>query len=649
MSKVYALFVGINKYVAVSPLNGCVEDISAIEKLFTTRIAPESLDLRVLRDAEATRSAIIDGFRTHLRRAQATDVALFYFCGHGSEEVCPREWERLEPSGMNQTIVPVDARTGDVFDIADKELSALIHEVASDGAHVVMIADSCHSGGNTRGVDDETGPAAGVARMTPAAEMRERTIEDYIDLARELYDPERILLHGPPQPRHVAIAACQGDELAKEFPLRPPRRGAFSVSFEEAVRALGPSATYVDLVNAVRMKVRDRAVEQVPNLFVSGGASGHDVFLGGHAGRADLTIDVDAAGRWWLSAGAIDGIPSPAQGSVTEVAIYQRGAFDDPTVTPTPIATAVVAEVLEDRARLNVNVMTAPLDAARQYIGAITRLGTPGLNLVIEAFPGAEDAAVRVGAHLAGSSPLFAVVDRAGTAPAVTVVVANDSVDVRGDDGTPLTGLRYALDDAGLHALAASCIHLARWYGLRDLAPAGSRLNGQVRIELVPVGAGEKTVPDHRRAHAASNGSVALQYEGEKGARVQCRLRNDSMERLYVVLLDLTDSFACSTLFADWIPEGGTGMAFGGKAFRMTIPEWRDASVRSTTDYFKVVAAISDFDPERWTLPALLGPPKVSATRDAGAVDEEEEAPVRTADGPDAFWGTSLLKVVTTR
>ncbi len=647
MSKVYALFVGINKYQAVGSLHGCVEDINAMEVLFKERM-PDALELLTLRDEKATRAAIIDGFQTHLRRAGATDFALFYYCGHGSLEYAPSEWKKLEPSGMNQTLVPVDARTSGVYDLADKELSALIHEVAAGGAEVVVITDSCHSSGNTRGGEDETNPNAGVGRMTAAAQTRARTLDDYLPLARELYHPDKVATDGPPQPRHIAIAACQDTEIAKEFPLAPPpRRGAFSLAFEETVKALGPQASYVDIVNAVKMKVRDRAAEQVPSLYFTGGANGHNMFLGGQAGRIDLTIDSDAAGRWWLSAGAIDGIPSPAQGNVTEVAIYERGAFDGATTPPTPVATAVVAEVLGDRARLKPSPADA-LKAAKQYIGAITQLGgAAALQVVIETAAGAEEAVQRVRDGIKGSSPLFDVVDRVGAVPVVTLAVSGDAVQVKGTDGALLAGLRYALDKAGLEKLTAACIHLASWHRVRDLEPKGSRLNGQVRIELVPVAAGEKTAPDDAKPHAAPGGNVSLSYAEGKPPRVQCRLRNDSKERLYVALLDLTDSFASAKQFADWIPAGGTAYMLGGKAFSMTIPAWRDAAVRSATDYFKVVAAIEDFDPERWTLPALLGPPKGSATREV--VEDAAEAPVRTAEGIDAFWGTSVLKVETTR
>ena len=636
MPTVYALFVGINKYQNVRPLFGCVEDIDAIETFFSTRIAPESRAFVSLRDEEATREAIINGFRTHLSRAREDDVALFYYCGHGSTEPAPPEWKSFDPDGKNQTIIPVDARANGVYDIADKELTALIqgvHDAArSDRVQVVVIADSCHSGGNTRSVDD-----GGVGRMTAAAKAG-RTLEDYLPEARALFDPDRVASVGLPNPRHVALAACQSDEIAKEFPENPPpRRGAFTVAFEEAVRALGSTATYTGLINAIRMKVRERAAAQVPNLYVSGGASASDVFLGGQAGRNDLTVDHNKAG-WWLSAGAIDGIPSPAQGHVTTVAIYERGAPIATAAPATPVATAVVVDVEADRARLDVNPGGAPLDPSRQYIGTITSLDKPALQVVIEAAAGAEETARRLRSGLAGRSPLFAVVDNAGEEQSVTALVGTEAVQLQAG-GNSLAGLRYGLDDRGVAALASACEHLARWYQVRDLAPAGSRLNGQVGVELVPVGAAEKgaDVPADRPAMPAEDGSLTV----EKGTRVQIRLRNDSPERLYVALLQLDGAdFACGKMFADWIPAGGVGMVNGGKAMRMEI---LDDAVPSVTDYFKAIAAIEDFVPERWALSPLV----VRAGTRAAVADEDP--PTRGADGVEAFWGTTTLKVTTAR
>lgn len=637
MTTVHALLVGINEYVAVTKLHGCVADITAVETLLRARVPADALSLQVLHDGAATRAAIIDGFRTHLRKAVDGDIALFYFCGHGSQETCPPEWLALEPSGKNQTIVPVDARTGDVFDIADKELGALIHEVAASGAQVVTLFDSCHSGGVTRDLDDDGDPTGGVARMTAATTGRARTMADYLDVTRELYDPARIAAHGPPAPSHLAITACQHDQTAKEFPKQPPRRGAFTQAFEEALSALGPSSTYTDLVSAIRARVRDRATEQLPSLAAVGTATGGSLFLAGRAGRRDLTIDADAAGAWWLSQGAIGGVPAPESGAITSVAIFPRGAFDDPATTPVPVATAAVDFVATDRARLRLDPAAGPLDTTLQYLATITGLGLVALNVNVSGAPAEEVAAVTTA--LSAGSGLFAVNASSASTPTVAVQIEAGVARILGADGVPLPNQQFAVDAAGITSLNEACLHLARWYGTRDRTPIASTLNDKVTIEVVPMAAGETVAPVDRAALTPANGVVVLNYAGDRPPVVQFRLRNTASTRLYVALLDLTDSFGCSVKFNDWIPAGGVALAGGGKRYEMSFAGWRDPSFRATTDIMKVFAATEDFSTATLVLGSLLKPKTTGATREA--VEEEE---------PDSsFWGTTTVVVETRR
>jgi Caspase domain len=636
MPRIFALLVGINKYTAVPELHGCVDDINAVEALLTTRVEPAMLDMKVLRDADATRANIIDGFRTHLGRAGDGDITAFYFCGHGSEERCPAEWLVHEPSGMNQTIVPVDARTGDVFDIADKELSALIHDVSAKGAQVVTLFDSCHSGGVTRNVEDNSAARGGASRMTAASTARARTLADYLELARTLYDPARVATDGPPEPRHIAISACQHDQLAKEFPIAPPRRGAFTQAFEEAVHSLGPTATYIDLVTAIRTKVRDRADDQMPNLTVVGGAAATSRFLDGHAGRRDLTVGADAQGVWWLSAGVVDGVPDPAAGHTANVALHNRDAFAADSATAPRIATATVDLAREDRARLRITSNPAALNSATRYVGVITQLSAPAMHVLVSG--AATDDITRVREHLVPLGVQWSVVQSAVQGiPCITVLVAPDALTCADAAGAALPNLRFARTDDGIAGLAVACSHMAQWFSTRDRAPLGSSLNGRIAIDVVPVAAGEVSVPSDRPTMAATNGTLALQYAGDQGPRVQLRLRNTGADRLYVALLDLSDSFGCAVLFADWIPANSTAFVKGGKPLRMTIPAWRDPSVTLTTDWLKVFAARADFTPDTLTLPSLLAPQGAAGTRDL--VEEEDTS----------FWGTTMVKIETRR
>jgi uncharacterized caspase-like protein len=149
----FALLVGIDEYQPpVGRLNGCVNDIEEVDNVLRElardgRFVPS---LVTLKNAQATRAAIIEGFREHLAKAGPDDVALFYYCGHGSQEAAPSELWSLEPDRLNETLVCYDSRQEGSWDLADKELALLTSDVAKSGVHLVCILDCCHSGSGTR-------------------------------------------------------------------------------------------------------------------------------------------------------------------------------------------------------------------------------------------------------------------------------------------------------------------------------------------------------------------------------------------------------------------------------------------------------------------------------------------------------------------
>ena len=153
-STLYGLLVGINDYAGgVRSLRGCVNDVERLEEYLRrqNRDASRPPKLRKLLNHDATRAALVAGFREHLALAGPEDVVLFAFSGHGSQEAAPEEFWDIEPDHKNQTIVCYDSRAG-AWDLADKELSLLLAEVAGRGCrHIVAWLDCCHAGTGTRG------------------------------------------------------------------------------------------------------------------------------------------------------------------------------------------------------------------------------------------------------------------------------------------------------------------------------------------------------------------------------------------------------------------------------------------------------------------------------------------------------------------
>ena len=108
------------------------------------------MDIKLLINEQAIRENGIAGFRKHLQQASESDVALFYFSGHGSQEYAHEVFWNVEPDRLNETLVCYDSRALGGWDLADKELNFLIKEVSNNNAHVVVILDCAHSGSGTR-------------------------------------------------------------------------------------------------------------------------------------------------------------------------------------------------------------------------------------------------------------------------------------------------------------------------------------------------------------------------------------------------------------------------------------------------------------------------------------------------------------------
>lgn len=632
MTRIRALLVGIDKYMAVQHLAGCVADVNAFRAVLSRRVAPADLSIEVLLDEQATRTAIIDAFRRHLGAATSGEVALFYFAGHGSQEPCPAQWARSEADELNETLVCVDSRTPGIWDIADKELNALIAEAGSAGAHVVTIFDSCHSGGVTREIRNDI-PSS--VRMTPGVHSVRPTTA-YLDAARERYDLAAVENTGTPEPPHLALSACQPHQTAKEMPVSGMHRGVFTVALEESLGLLGEGATYVDLATAVRASLRARVEDQAPDLYAAGGASSSTPFLGGAVQPRSLTVNHEGD-DWWLSAGAVDGFTDPCAGGTVELDLFDRDA--PPNEGGAPIATATVDAVEPSRSKLHVAARVEhELDDTRQYVAVITAIGTASLRIVVSG----TDAAVVEAASAADPSVVITTDPPTAGSDVRTIMLEVGDGSLRFSEAAGASIVRpFEPNGDDLGRLRGDIAHLAKWHSLLDRIAPGSRIGDAVALELLAVARGQQTADDEQRAIPVVDQQLTLAYDGDDPPRVLARLTNGSDRRFFAALFDLTDSYGSAKLFADWVEPRSTAWVGGGRVQTLTIPDWMSAA-REANDRLKLIVSTESFDADAWTMARLLGPSTRSTDRDMG--DANPADPVS-----DDGWGTSLLNVRTTR
>ncbi|MBK6996512.1 MAG: caspase family protein [Lewinellaceae bacterium] len=127
---IYAVVVGVGEYTAMPPLRYTSDDA----RLFYTHLQSEQggalpeNQIVLLLEQDATHRNVSQALRLMSQRADANDVIIFYFSGHG----------------LSQSFLPIDfdgfrnqLGHNDVFRILQK----------SRAQHKLCIADACHSGG----------------------------------------------------------------------------------------------------------------------------------------------------------------------------------------------------------------------------------------------------------------------------------------------------------------------------------------------------------------------------------------------------------------------------------------------------------------------------------------------------------------------
>jgi len=266
MLNIFALLVAINEYNqdGIGNLHGCVNDLEAINEFLKEHSKREGnikLHEKILINAEATRQAVIDGFKL-FENAKHEDVCLLYFSGHGSQIEAPKEFWNESDSKL-ETICCHQEKGNDNL-LIDKELSFLIHNAQKDKkVHFVVITDSCHSGSNTKD--------SSFSVRSVSSNINSRKVDTYLGRLHfnEIKnDNGEIVRLSSPLGKHFKLAACTNSEVAKEKSLGTDNkvRGVFTYSLLEILKSNGYNLSYLNLASKVRIKARDLAKDQSPQL-----------------------------------------------------------------------------------------------------------------------------------------------------------------------------------------------------------------------------------------------------------------------------------------------------------------------------------------------------------------------------------------------
>lgn len=586
--QVFALFVGIDQYPSPVPqLSGCANDVRATRGVIAGLVG-DRLHSKVLLDQQATRAAVISGFRAHLAQAGPGDIALFVYSGHGAQEDTPETYWAGEPDHRNETVVCFDSRTPGQRDLADKELKTLVADAGAGGAEVVAILDCCHSGSGIRDIAPRPGQAIREADPDP----RPRNLDSYA---------VKPWVAGDPEGKWLLLAACDPSQTAKEQIVGTERRGVFSASLQQALLASQGRLTYQDLLAITSTKVRDLAMDQNPQLENSVSTNVSQSFLGDAISDSPYQLTHGNAG-WYVDAGAVRGIQTPGNGDFTRFAVYPPDTdLTSPASTaPIRLTRATVRVVETDRSLVDIDPVV--LDKNLRYPAALLTWPLPPMP-VFPSDSGGAAAVIHTAINDLGPSGEISVGDASSE---YTISAGARGFEIRRTgDRRLLTTPVDDLSSAGAQTVVEHLIRIARWRRLRDLTNPSSTLHpSDLQLTITPTDGAQ-----------SDNDPVQVTYgQNDQAPSVRIELTNHSSKPLYVAMMGLSAQFGVRTLldgsWCELLKAGDSISAFAGQPVPMEISDnLRSAGVTEVIDVVKVIASADMFDARALRQSELQDPP----------------------------------------
>ncbi|MUG96092.1 caspase family protein [Scytonema sp. UIC 10036] len=594
---IYALAVGIDNYKSptIPPLEGCINDIIAIEEFLRKQVTNngDRLYIKKLLNYQATRQAIITAFREHLCQAKSNDIALFYYSGHGSQEDAAKEFWHLEPDHLNETLVCWDSRTEDNWDLADKELAKLIAEVSQNNPHIVVILDCCHSGGGTRDRNNVT--YTGIRSVEN--DWRKRPLSSFIFSDEEING----LLSGSfslPKGEYIFLAACRDNEEAREH--FSQKRGAFSYFLLDSLQR-NSHLTYRDIFKRTNAFVRSFYPQQSPQIEATNSNYLDQPFLGGTIVKRQMyfTVIYDRVYGWSIDGGAVHGIISGQGKEKTRLAIFPIDV-EDISQLQNAVAVAEVTEVLPQLSRINISGEKKELKPEFTYKAVIISQALSSLKVYLEGEePGINFARQAIHTASFGESPSLYICEVSDFSDADFHLQAShdEYLLIRASDRrqliSPISGFTLESAQQAIQALE----HIARWITIATItSPANSSIQSDAMLMQV-----------YQQSSEIQDYQIYLEYKVNddkiQPPSIQIKLTNKSHKILYCVLLNLTERFAVTAIpFAGdctgiWLEPGQETWALEGKHISISIPQnlWKPG-VMEYKDILKLIVSTTEFD-----------------------------------------------------
>lgn len=543
--KLYALLVGINTYreeimVGSKPvyfprLSACIDDAKKIQAYLETDNF-YTTDIITLYNEQATRPAIIETFTKHLGQAREGDVALFYFSGHGTQEVAdPVLFPTETDKKLESLACYYDENLKNNFLLADKELRWLIKQVADNNPHIVAIFDCCHSGENTRNAVRLNRNFKKVVEKKSTHFFPQRDWEQFV--FSNAINKEDLVINGLtktlPEGRHVQLSACEADESAVEI----DQEGVFTKVLINVLNGVGGDLSYQSLRSRLRQYMRG-VYDQKPKVYY-GNSDTNTKYLAFLNKPYNISKNVFAeityneSREWQLNLGALHGIRKDQTVEIFDAA------------NPTQVIKATIGAIKIDHSEI---IPAEKLDEKKVYFTNWEALGTKAIH-------------VHFDTNNANLQHQQAIFQELFTGANQRVIAEDDETDAQYvlhflNNKYYLT-LPYDRYRPLFEPLTASEVDLSQKlsFCLNTVAAFETlkQLVNEDESTTIPVDALTIEAAVGTAQYAPINGDTItlgyIQEQGEWKNTLKIKLKNNTKKNLYVCCIHFLTNFECHTTF----------------------------------------------------------------------------------------------------
>ncbi len=610
--KLYALLIGINAYDAqsypqVNPLDACLNDVQAMTAFLNQHyknLIQSDTQIKTLTNEQATRANVIKGFQEHLCQAKDDDIALVFYSGHGSYNITAPEFHGYTKDNEEQTWVLYDSRVPNNFDLADKEIALLLEDVGRQCGHIVVIADSCHSGSVTRDVEDFK---QFKARYT-SGRTEPRSLSTYLDgayLSRPIKDA--------PHTKHILLAACDRTEKAREDGVH----GIFTQVLLEVLAKTGGQLQYSELFVQARATIQGFTSNQTPQCEAQFGFNTRQGFLSnveveGLFKRYPIRYD-NMTNRWKIGLGAEKGIQSDF-GKPIMVKVYdarQEGSLiGDIKLGHIGLTESDIKDVTLLEGNRYTTYWGEPIDLpiAHFYVYADA--------VVSELMKSTFDAATESGIFLM-SEPSICRFD-------LKIEAGNLMIYDKQYNNQLIQGVRGTSDASKLEVLK-TLRHVARWQHILEMD------NKKTRIEEKDLDM-QMIITQNNQQTVLRDAVISLDYDTTP-IDFKIQFANNTNKRLYVGLLHLSAAYGI-----DSIDENNK--AFPSETELTLVKDFfrLDDDKREEVDILKLLVSTDPIDKATFSLDALEIGKIIDPTK-------EKAIGTRAIGGGEPDWCTKIMTI----